>query len=162
MRHDDHLSPGAAWLSGQPLSRTVSYIPVPPERIFSVLTDAHTYPDWVVGAKDIKAVEPAWPAPGSGFHHKVRVGPLATYDQTRVRDVDEPRRISLRARAWPAGDAHVTLLLEDAGAGTRVTMLEEPVSGPAKWLHNPLLDAATHARNTVALRRLARVALGRT
>ena len=135
----------------------MSYIAAPRERIFAVLTDAWTYADWVVGAKEIRDVEPAWPERGSGFHHTVGVGLLATRDETRVRAIDPPRRLSLRARAWPAGEAHVTLLLDDAGAGTRVTMLEEPVSGPARWLHNPVLDAATHARNTVALRRLARL-----
>lgn len=141
------------------MSRTVSYIAAPRERIFAVLTDAWTYADWVVGSKDVRTVEPGWPAPGSGFHHTVGVGPFATRDETRVRALDPPRRLSLRARGWPAGEAHVTLLLDDAGAGTRVTMLEEPVSGPAQWLHNPVLDAAAHARNTIALRRLARLAL---
>jgi uncharacterized protein YndB with AHSA1/START domain len=144
------------------MSKTVAYIPATPEQIFAVLTDAHTYADWVVGAKDIRSVEPEWPAPGSGFHHTVGVGPVALRDETRVRALDPPHRLELQARAWPTGEAHVTLLLDEAGAGTRVTMLEEPVKGPARWLHNPLLDAATHARNTVALRRLARLALART
>lgn len=124
-----------------------------------MLTDARAYGDWVVGAKEIRSVEPGWPTPGSGFHHTVGVGPFAVRDETRVRDLDPPYRLELKARAWPSGEAHVTILLDDAGSGTRVTMLEEPVSGPARWLHNPLLDAATHTRNTIALRRLARLAL---
>lgn len=141
------------------MSRTVAYIPVPAEQIFAVLTDALAYGDWVVGAKEIRAVEPEWPTPGSGFHHSIGIGPFVVRDETRVRDVDPPHRLELKARAWPSGEAHVTMLLDEAGAGTRVTMVEEPVSGPARWLHNPLLDAATHARNTIALRRLARLAL---
>lgn len=144
------------------MSRTVAYIPAAAEQIFAVITDATTYADWVVGAKEIRAVEPEWPAPGAGFHHTVGVGPLSTRDETRVRELDPPRRLSLRARAWPAGEAHVTLLLEEAGAGTRVTMLEEPVSGPGRWLHNPVMDAAIHARNSVSLRRLARLATARS
>ena len=144
------------------MSRTVSYIAAPRERIFAVLTNAWTYADWVVGAKEIRDVEPEWPAVGSGFHHTVGVGPFATRDETRVRALEPPGHLALRARAWPAGEADVTLLLDEAGAGTRVTMLEEPVSGPARWLHNPLLDAATHARNTIALRRLARLAVERS
>ena len=144
------------------MSRTVAYIPASPAQVFAVLTDAHTYGDWVVGTKEIRSVDADWPAPGSGFHHTVGVGPLATRDETRVRALDPPRRLSLRARAWPGGEAHVTLLLEEAGTGTRVTMLEEPVSGPGRWLHSPVMDATIHARNTVALRRLARLALARS
>jgi uncharacterized protein YndB with AHSA1/START domain len=143
------------------MSRTVAYIPAPPEQVFAVLTDAQTYADWVVGAKKVRSVEPDWPAPGAGFHHTVGVGPLTIRDETRVRDLDPPHRLELQARAWPTGEAHVIMLLETTGGGTRVTMTEEPVRGPARWLHNPLLDAATHARNTVALRRLTRLALAR-
>lgn len=144
------------------MSRTVAYLAAPAEQIFAVLTDAATYAYWVVGSKEVRAVEPDWPAPGSGFHHTVGVGLLATRDETRVLRIAPPGLLELQARAWPSGEARVTLTLDPAGQGTRVTMVEEPVSGPARWLHNPVLDAAAHARNTVALRRLARVVTERS
>ncbi|HVM18983.1 MAG TPA: SRPBCC family protein [Egibacteraceae bacterium] len=143
------------------MSRTVAYVNAPVERVFEVLLDPTTYAYWVVGAKQIRAVEDAWPQPGSGFHHTVGVGPFATRDETRVVRIDEPSLLELEARAWPAGQARVRMELSGEGDRTRVVMKEEPSAGPAKRLHNPLLDALTHVRNTVALKRLARVAEGR-
>ena len=140
------------------MSTTVAYIKAPPDRIFDVLEDARTYAYWVVGCKEIRAVDPDWPAEGSVFHHTVGVGPVFTKDKTKVLCIESPRRLELQARAWPVGQARVALTVTESGAGSRVEMVEEPTAGPAKWLHNPLLDAATHARNTVALRRLARLA----
>jgi hypothetical protein len=49
----------------------------------------------------------------------------------------------------------VTIELESAGPGTEVVLTEEPVSGLAKRLHNPLQDAFVHLRNRRSLDRLA-------
>ena len=143
------------------MSRTVATIKASPDRIFDVLEDPFTYAYWVVGCKRIRYVERTWPQPGSGFHHTVGVGPLATKDETRVVRRERPYLLELDARAWPAGAARVVLKVTAKGTGSTVEMIETPVRGPAKMLHNPLLDAAAHARNTVALVRLARVAEGR-
>ena len=143
------------------MSRTTAYINATPEQIFAVLTDATTYEYWVVGCKEIRAVEPEWPAAGAAFHHTVGGGPVTIKDETRIRRIDEPKLLELDAHAWPAGKARVTMIVEGKGRRSRVQMLEEPTSGPAKWVHNPLLDAAAHARNTVCLKRLARLAEGR-
>ena len=143
------------------MSRTVAVINATPERIFDVLEDPYTYAYWVVGCKRIRYVEKTWPQPGSGFHHTVGVGPFATRDETRVVRRERPHLLELDARAWPAGAARVVLRVSPTAAGSTVEMIETPVRGPAKVLHNPLLDAAAHARNSVALVRLARVAEGR-
>lgn len=140
------------------MSRTVEYINAEPDRVFEVLTDPHAYAYWVVGCKQVRAVDDTWPARGAAFHHTVGFGPIATRDSTRIVDLRRPTLLRLDAHAWPAGQARVTLRLEGDGERTRVTLEEQPVRGPARWLHNPLLDALAHARNTVALRRLARLA----
>lgn len=143
------------------MSRTVEYVKATPEQIFTVLENPYSYAFWVVGAKQIRWVEDEWPQPGSGFHHTVGAGPLTINDETRVVRIDRPRLLELEARAWPAGQARVTLTIEGTSSTSRVEMVEVPSAGPARWMHNPLLDAATHARNTVALRRLKRIAEGR-
>ena len=143
------------------MATTVEYIRAAPEQVFAVLSDPYTYAYWVVGCKRIRGVEDAWPEPGSTFHHTIGIGPLATRDDTRVARSDAPRLLELEAHGWPAGAARVTLRLEGGHRGTRVEMTEVPTQGPAKWLHSPVLEAATHARNAVALRRLARLAEGR-
>lgn len=140
------------------MSRTVDYVKATPERVFQVLTDPFTYDYWVVGCKTIRHVDQAWPQPGAAFHHSVGIGPVTSNDRTCVVEVRPPALLRLEAHGWPAGRARVTLRLEGHDDRTRVTLEEEPLSGPARWLHNPLLDAAAHTRNAVALRRLARVA----
>jgi uncharacterized protein YndB with AHSA1/START domain len=143
------------------MSSNTIVIRTDPNAVFDVLTDAHTYDYWVVGCKDIRAVEPAWPAPGSAFHHKVGVGPITIRDETRVVAIERPRLLVLEAHAWPAGTAKVTLELEPVDEGTRLTLGEVPIKGPAAKLHNPALDAAAHARNAVSIRRIERLSLRR-
>jgi uncharacterized protein YndB with AHSA1/START domain len=143
------------------MATTVEYINAAPEQVFAVLEDPYTYAYWVVGCKRIRAVENRWPEPGSKFHHTIGIGPVATRDDTCVVRIEPPRLLELEAHGWPAGAARVTLRLEGSARGTRIEMTEVPTQGPAKWLHSPVLEAATHARNTVALRRLARLAEGR-
>jgi len=43
-----------------------------------------------------------------------------------------------------------------------VTMTETPISGPGKWLHNPVTDGLLGRRNTESLARLAAIAERRT
>lgn len=130
-------------------------IDAPVERVFSVLADGRRYAEWVVGAKRIRSVDESWPAPGSKFHHTVGVGPIELDDNSEVLDVETNRRMKLRVRARPAGQAEVTLTLQPTdGMRTRVEMEERPVRGFAKLIHNPLLDASLKGRNAAALRRL--------
>ena len=135
---------------------TATHLPQPPEVIFQLLLNPTTYPDWLVGAKRIRAVDPDWPAPGSRFHHSVGVGPLVVEDSTVIEAADPPRTLTLRARARPAGVARVVLRLRPTDdGGTHLEMDEKPISGPARWFHNPLLEAAIAARNRRSLQRLA-------
>ena len=140
------------------MARNETDIRARPEDVWAVLVDPHAYPDWVVGARRIRHVEDGWPRPGTAFHHEVGTWPLRVKDNTKVRELVEPTRLVLEARARPAGVAAVTVLLEDRGAeGTHVVLLEEPIGGPAKLVPKPVMDALTHARNAESLRRLRRV-----
>ena len=49
------------------------------QTVFDFLTEPRTYPDWLVGAQDMRAVERGWPAPGTRFHQTAlgRRGPGA-------------------------------------------------------------------------------------
>jgi uncharacterized protein YndB with AHSA1/START domain len=130
-------------------------IPARPQEVWAVLTDAYAFPDWVVGARRIRAVEPGWPAPGAAFHHEVGPWPFRVKDNTKVRELVPHTRLVLEARARPAGVAIVTVTLEDRGAeGTHLVLTEEPCAGPATYVPRPLLEAATRARNAESLRRL--------
>lgn len=126
-----------------------------PDQIWAVLADAMSFERWVVGAKDIRTADGTWPEPGSHLHHTVGFGPLQLKDNTKVLEADPPRRLVMEARGRPLGIAQIEMLLEPAGSGTKVTMIEHPVRpGPVKAL-GPCLDPLVHSRNTETLRRLA-------
>jgi uncharacterized protein YndB with AHSA1/START domain len=129
----------------------------PPERVFAVLADGHRYADWVVGARRVRAVTEGWPAVGAAIHHSVGIGLLELRDETRVAEVDPPKRIVLIARARPLAEARIEITIEPSGAGSTITMQEEPVSGPAKHLYSRVADMLLHLRNTESLRRLSRL-----
>lgn len=128
-----------------------------PAEVFAVLADGWRYAGWVVGASHVRAVAADWPAAGSRLHHASGTWPLVMEDETRVEVVDPGRRLVLLANGGGLGDARVDLsLVPDGAAGTdtRVTMVEEPVSGPGKWLHNRVADALLQRRNAESLARL--------
>ena len=130
----------------------------PPTAVFALLSDAWRYAEWVVGAKRIRGVDATWPQPGSRFHHRVGFGPFTIEDSTVVEAYNPPNRLVLRARARPAGVARVTItLVPTRDGGTDVEMEEHPIGGPARWIHNPLLDALIAVRNRKSLARLCRL-----
>lgn len=132
-----------------------------PREVFDVLRDGFSYGDWVVGTRTIRAVDHDWPAAGSTLHYTVGYGPMRKDDETQVLGYEPDREIRLEARAWPAGTAHIRITAETIDVGTRVEIDEKPHRGPAKLLHNPLVDGFIKARNVETLRRLEAKAAGR-
>ena len=125
-----------------------------PERVFDVLADGHSYAEWVVGAKEIRAADPAFPEPGTRFHHSIGVGPLTIKDSTRVVELERPTRLVLEAHLGLLGGMLITLDLREHGGGTQVLMTESASAGiPARVLHR-LGDVVLRGRNFLSLERL--------
>lgn len=139
----------------------VRTIAAPPQAVWDVLADGWLYPLWVVGATRMRAVDEDWPAVGSRIHHSAGVWPAAIDDNTEVREADPPRRLHLRAKGWPLGEADVVIDLEASGAGTRVTIREDAVQGPGTLVPELFRAPLLKWRNTETLRRLAYVVEGR-
>jgi len=130
-----------------------------PQRVWDVLADGWLYPLWVVGASRMREVDQDWPALGSKIHHSVGVWPALINDNTEVTDADPLRMLELRAKGWPLlGEAAVRLHLAEQGAGTRVVMEEDAVSGPGKLVPKPARAPGIKWRNVESLRRLAFIA----
>jgi uncharacterized protein YndB with AHSA1/START domain len=130
-----------------------------PEDVWSVLADATTYPDWVVGCKQIRAVDGAWPEVGASFHHIVGAGPVEVRDRTTSLVADQPHRLVLRARARPFGTARVELeITADGESGAHVVMREWPEHRLLSLVDNPILQLAIDRRNARSLTLLKRLA----
>ena len=136
-------------------------IEAPRADVFAVLADPTTYPDWLVGAANIRDVDHNWPSPGSRFHHTVGVRPVALLDHTESLDVEPDRSLRLQVRARPFVTAYVTFRLVGEGDRCVLCMEEEPAIRSIGSLVRPVLDPAIHQRNHVSLRRLERVVMER-
>jgi uncharacterized protein YndB with AHSA1/START domain len=126
-----------------------------PESVWKVLADGWLYPLWVVGASRIRQVDDTWPDPGSKIHHSVGLWPAVVDDDTEVVECVVESLIEVRARAWPGGEATVTIRLEAQGADTLVRMTEDVTGGPARLVPRPVRAPALLVRNRESLRRLA-------
>ena len=143
------------------MAATDIFIAASPRVVFDVLSDAEAYGYWVVGSKRIRDADPDWPEPGSRFDHTVGVGPVTIRDDTKVEEVARDERLVLHARFRPLGSAEIALRLEPEGSGTRVTMEERPLGGPAARGYGRLAALVLRARNAESLRRLKRLAESR-
>ena len=140
-------------------NRTV--VACPPSAVFGVLSDPRTYDEFVVGTKRIRRFEPNWPEVGSVFHHTLGAGPFVVRDLSSVMEVDEERRLVLRAQMGPFTVNKVAFTLRPTEGGTEVEIVEYPIEGPAAAVWNRALDGLMWLRNQELLRRLRRKALRR-
>ena len=137
-------------------------MPCSPQDVFDVLADGWLYASWVVGASRIRAVDLDWPQVGSHIQHSVGSWPLLIDDSTEALEYDPPRRIRLRARAWPTGEAEVLIEVSPRPGGCTVTITEDVVKGPGTLVPGPLRHLALDKRNRETLLRLQMLAVGRS
>jgi uncharacterized protein YndB with AHSA1/START domain len=132
-----------------------------PQAVWDVLSDGWLYPLWVVGATRMREVDDSWPQVGARLHHSVGVWPAVIDDHTEVLEVEPLRRLALRARGWPMGEAKVVLELEELGTTTNVRIIEDAVAGPGALVPAAIRHPMIKVRNVEALRRLAHLVEGR-
>jgi hypothetical protein len=106
----------------------------------------------------MREVDEHWPDEGAELHHSVGSWPVLIDDTTTVTGCKPLALLSLRARAWPAGEAAVTLELVARGDDTAVTILEDVVRGPGVLMPRPLRTPLLEWRNHETMRRLAYLA----
>jgi uncharacterized protein YndB with AHSA1/START domain len=140
------------------MASVTRYAVAPLERVFDVISDPTTYPEWLVGAREIREVDDDWPAPGSLFHHRVGLfGPLTVADTTKVLEIDPPVHLSLEVRARPFGRGRADFRLAritgvDGTERTRIILEETPIGAIAPLA--PLFEKPIEARNQASLNAL--------
>lgn len=137
-------------------------IPAHPETVFEFLIDPDTYPRWLIGAEEVRAVDRGWPNPGSRFHHTVGIGPFRYPDASRVVAIEAPNRLVLSVRASPLVRAIVTFELRGDEHATVLCLQEEPETRVIGDLVRPVMDPLTHVRNHRSLANFARVVAERS
>jgi hypothetical protein len=143
------------------MAQTSGHVAAPLDAVWAQLCDGWGYSAWVVGTIKIRDVDTSWPAEGSKLHHAVGAWPLALQDETEVSVSDVRRRLVLRARGWPVGEAVIDIALSEESGGTRVQLVETPVAGPGAWIDNPVFDAVGKRRLVEMLDRFSRLVEGR-
>lgn len=133
---------------------TTITISTPPDRVFDVLADPGCYPGWVVGTQGVERADEGFPAVGRSFYPRVGLGPVVVEGKTTVIESARPSRLVLHAQAHPVADAVVTLELAPAGAGTLVTMSEDPAGAAPLRIAQRLGEPLLRRRNEASLRRL--------
>ncbi len=132
----------------------------PASAVWEVLDDGWSYCNWVVGTAQMRDVDSQWPTPGARLHHSVGVWPALISDTTEVLE-RTPTSITLEARGWPLGKAHVTIEVEDLGGdSSRVTIAEDAVAGPGTLVPGPARQLLIVPRNRESLQRLAKIVEG--
>jgi NAD(P)-dependent dehydrogenase (short-subunit alcohol dehydrogenase family) len=133
----------------------------PPSAVWAVLADGWVYATWVVGASRVRDVELGWPGQGSQVHHSFGLWPAVISDTTEVLYAHPDHELVLKARGWPAGEAHIRLVLTPDGDGTQVSIEEDAVAGPGSLVPTPVRQLLIVPRNREAMRRLAYLVEGR-
>ncbi len=152
----------AAGLTPPGVAEVVHHVDAPADAVWAVLADGWLYAGWVVGASRMRAVDATWPGVGAELHHSVGTWPALLNDTTSCVEYQRPRRMTLQARGWPAGEARVEVTVEpDGSGGSVVTMTEDASHGPGKLVPGPVRQLAIGPRNRESLRRLVLLAEGR-
>ncbi|NKY42257.1 SRPBCC family protein [Nocardia cerradoensis] len=130
-------------------------VPGSVEQVFAVLSDGWSYGHWVVGSTHMRDVDQDWPRIGSRIHHSVGAWPLMAQQATRVVAVDPPNSIELEAELWPLGVAWIRLAMTPIDADTtEVSMSEEVIRGPGRFIPDIVQTMALKPRNKQSLTRL--------
>jgi hypothetical protein len=128
-------------------------MPVDARTAWDVVSDPETYPTWLVGAVEMRAVDDGWPAPGTSFHHRVGLGgPITINDSSTSLAVDPPRLLVLEARARPLGRAYVEMEVRPLGDRCEV-VIREGMLRPLRPL-TPVAQPLIMMRNRKSLQRL--------
>lgn len=126
----------------------------PRDAVFNALADPETYPEWLVGAQQIRGVDKDFPEPGSEFQHSVGPTEATTIDDsTKTLESHGHRQLILEAHAGPMKAEVEFDLVKRGDDRTEVVMRERPL-GAASVL-TPLIRPLLALRNMRSMHQFA-------
>jgi uncharacterized protein YndB with AHSA1/START domain len=129
-------------------------VAAPRDAVFNALADPETYPEWLVGAQRIRAVDREFPAPGAKFDHSVGPAKSATVDDaTEVIEAHGHRQLVLEAHVGPVAAEVEFDLIKRGDDRTEVVMRERPIGVAAVF--TPLVRPLLALRNMQSMRQFA-------
>ena len=134
-------------------------MPAPATKVFDVISEPTTYPDWLTGAKRIRRVDNDFPRPASEFKHEVGAGPLTVKDTSEVEEVRPNHMLEMVVRARPFLVARVKFdVFAEGSRSSRLRITETPIGVYRffSWAIDPLIKA----RNTHSINRLSDYLVG--
>ena len=129
-------------------------MPASAPKVFDVISEPTTYPQWLTGAKRIRRVDNDFPRPASEFEHEVGAGPITVKDTTEVEEVRPDHMLEMIVRARPFLVARVKFeVFAENDHSSRLRLSETPIGFYRFFavLINPFIKA----RNTRSINRLA-------
>lgn len=116
---------------------TTEHIAASPAEVWSFISDANRYPEWVVGTKEVLSVSALEASQGTLYRERTQIGPSTPETRWEVTAFDTPyRQVHISKSA--AINAVLTMLVEPEGDGTRFTHIIEttlfPKFRPLGWL----------------------------
>ncbi|MFO7292272.1 MAG: SRPBCC family protein [Actinomycetes bacterium] len=140
------------------MSHTIAFTPAPIETVFALLADPARYEEFVVGNSTIRSFDPDWPSEGATFHHSLGIKPFVVKDKSISLATDHATYLVMETRMSVLGASITAFELSPTGAGTKIEIFEEAISGPFAWLWSRPVDALLDWRNRRLLERLCRLA----
>ncbi len=119
-----------------------------PDKVWEVLADGWRYPGWVVGASRMRAVDPAWPAPGARIHIRSDCGRSSSTTTPRFSRRIRGKSLTLLARAKAFGRARIEIQVRPDGVGSVIEMGEHLASPPMSWFPQSVVELAAGAAQT--------------
>ena len=148
-------------LSATALAEVRRHVDAPAAAVWGVLADGWLYGNWVVGTSRVRFVDLSWPGVDSRLEHSFGVWPAVIGDESRVLESEPDRRLVIRAKGWPMGEARVELTIDAWDDETcDVAMVEDAVSGPGTVVPRAVRQPVIAMRNREAVHRLALIAEG--
>jgi mannose-6-phosphate isomerase-like protein (cupin superfamily) len=152
-----HIVPPSGGPGDLRTARTENFIAQPREDVWRLITDARRYPEWILGASDVRQVETDWPDPGAAVELRHGIRPLTVGGSYTVLRGAEPSELELHVQVHPLLETRKRFDLTATPDGTHVTLFEKAIGGVLPRISSPACTLVLEAAGALSLFQLRRL-----